>query len=627
MESQNYMPQQQPQQQPLPQQPQPQQQPLSQQQSQQQPAEPQKIHVHHSYIWLGGLRIAFYMLVVSGISFASSLIGVFAELAIGGQGELFLIVGVILLVMLLFITILGISLLVRWWSYKHLFYQLTPEEFSLHSGIFNKQRVHVPYQRVQSVDQKATLFQRIFGVCTVSIDTAGGSNNKAITIPYVSKTQAEQLRYELFARKQYVVAGQAAPVQAAPAPGVAAPVQQPLAQQPGNILDAPAEIWQNVNGIFGGAGADMAPVSYEYGMTNKELIFTGLSNNTAFMVIVVGVIGLISQLFGLLDEFAAPAQGSWEDVALDAAFSATPQLIAMGAGIFVVIMIVLWALSAVGSCISYGGFKARRRGNRIEVEYGLLQHQFQGVDVDRVQSVVVKQSFIRRILGYCEVSLGKIDAAAADGDTNKNTLANQGLIIHPFVKVSRVPEILAGIIPEFADVPAQTTPVAKVALRRALIRRGIIQGSGFWLAIVVALCVVLVNLFVVPEVPTDPDMALLMTFANPACIIGFALAFTLFVVEIIGAVLWAKSSGFAFNQQFMQVTNGGFARETVSFPRKKIQFGYTKTNPFQRSAHTATITAVTAAGVGGTHVRLIDAREEDAQAWLAWVKPRRNVVG
>lgn len=623
MESQNYVPQQpMPQPQPVPQQPMP----------QPEPTELTKFHVHHSYIWLGGLRIAFYALVVSGISFASSLIGVFTELAIGRQNELFLIVGVILLVMLLFITILGISLLVRWWSYKHLYYQLTPEEFSLHSGIFNKQRVHVPYQRVQSVDQKATLFQRIFGVCTVSIDTAGGSNNKAITIPYVSKTQAEQLRYELFARKQYIVAGQVtsaqvAPAQVAPTPGVVAPAQQPATQQPGNILDAPAEIWQNVNGIFGGAGADMAPVSYEYGMTNKELLFTGLSNNTAFMVIVVGVIGLISQLFGLLDEFAAPAQGSWEDVALDAAFSATPQLIAMGAGIFVVIMVVLWALSAVGSCISYGGFKARRRGNRIEVEYGLLQHQFQGVDVDRVQSVVVKQSFIRRILGYCEVSLGKIDAAAADGDTNKNTLANQGLIIHPFVKVSRVPDILAGIIPEFADVPAQTTPVAKVALRRALIRRGIIQGSGFWLAIVVALCVVALNLLVVPEVAADPDMALLMMFANPACIIGFALALTLFVVDIIGALLWAKSSGFAFNQQFMQVTNGGFARETVSFPRKKIQFGYTKTNPFQRSAHTATITAVTAAGVGGTHVRLIDAREEDAQAWLAWVKPRRNVVG
>lgn len=609
--------------------------PTSQPQVQQQP---EKIHVHHSYIWLGSVRIAFYVIVASGISLASSLAGVISELSFGRSSEVFLIFGVLLLVLVLFVGALGISALVRWWSYKHLYYELTPEEFSLHSGIFNKQRIHVPYQRVQSVDQRATLFQRIFGVCTVSIDTAGGSNNKAITIPYVSKTQAEQLRYELFARKQYVMTGSGAqasvasfqvPAQeyAAPSPAQYAPGASAQTQQSGNILDAPAEIWQSVGGVFGGMGADIAPVSYEYGMSNKELILTGLSNNTTFVVIVFGIIGVVTQLFELMDGLFSPASGSWEDAAFDAAFAAPPQFLVVFAFAFVVIMLVIWVLSAVGSCISYGGFKARRRGNRIEVEYGLLQHQFQGVDVDRVQSVVIKQSFIRKIFGYCEVSLGKIDAATADDDTNKGTLAQQGLIIHPFVKVSRVPEILAGIIPEFAGVPTEITPVAPVALRRALIRRGIIQGSGFWLAVVVALCMGAVEMFIAPKAPYDPDLALFMTFADPACIIGFALAFTLFVLDLIGAVLWAKSSGFAFNRSFMQVSNGGFSREVVSFPRKKIQFGYTKTNPFQRSAHTATITAVTAAGVGGTHVKLVDAREEDAQAWLTWVQPQRNMIG
>ena len=606
----------------------------------QQPMQPEKIHVHHSYIWLGGLRIAFYILFVAGVSFASSLIGLITELHFQPRSEMLLVIGILLLIAVLLVVIIGLSMLVRWWSYKHLYYELTPEEFSLHSGIFNKQRVHVPYQRVQSVDQRATLFQRIFGVCSVSIDTAGGSNNKAIVIPYVRKTQAEQLRSELFARKHYLTSAQAvsgagsvdpqasypaASYPVAPATGVPAAVP---AQEPGNILDAPAEIWQSVGGVFGGSGGDLTPVSYEYGMSNKELVLTGLSNSTTFIMLVVGIIGLISQLFQILDGLATPAQGSWEDVAVNAALSATPQIIAVGAVVFIGVMVVFWALSAVGSCISYGGFKARRRGNRIEVEYGLLQHQFQGVDVDRVQSIVVKQSFIRRLFGYCELSLGKIDAVSSNSsEQQKNTSVNQGLIIHPFVKLSRVPVILAGIIPEFADVPAQITPVAPVALRRAIIRRSIIQGSGFWLAVAVGAFAAVLNAFIIPAAANDPDIAVFVMFANPACIIGFALAFTLFVLDIISALLWAKSSGFAFNQHFMQVTNGGFSRETVSFPRKKIQFGYTKTNPFQRRAHTATVTAVTAAGVGGTTVRIIDAREEDAQAWLAWVKPRRNVVG
>ena len=95
---------------------------------------------------------------------------------------------------------------------------------------------------------------------------------------------------------------------------------------------------------------------------------------------------------------------------------------------------------------------------------------------------------------------------------------------------------------------------------------------------------------------------------------------------MVGAVLWARGSGFAYNRRFMRVVNGGLGCESVSFPRRKIQFGYTKTNPFQRRAQTATIAVRTAAGTGGTTVRLIDVCEDDAQAWLEWVRPRRDAV-
>ena len=57
----------------------------------------------------------------------------------------------------------------------------------------------MPYKRVQSVDMRAGLLQRIVGVCTLEIDTAGGSSNKAILVPYLTKSDAEALRAELLA--------------------------------------------------------------------------------------------------------------------------------------------------------------------------------------------------------------------------------------------------------------------------------------------------------------------------------------------------------------------------------------------------------------------------------------------
>lgn len=589
-----------------------------------QPQELQKHHVHHSYIWLGSLRIAFMLLVVVFFSSFSAIMGAISDGEVITRNDFPTLLIVIACVIGGLVLIIGLTAIYQVMSYKHLYYELGPEEFNLYSGILNKKRVHVPYQRIQSVDQRASLIQRIFGVCNVSIDTAGGASNKAVMVPYVQKTQAEELRRELFARKQYVAAVQrgVAPEAAAAAVAVAAGV--PVPHNGNNVLDAPAEIWQDVRGVFGGAAVDTGRVTYEYGMSNKELVFTGLSNNTAFFVVVIGIVGAIAQF---MSQMAPILSGSMEPLVGNVVASSVKlfggNIIAAGVAAFLGASVVLWAISAIGSCISYGGFRACRRDSRIEVEHGLLQHRFQGVDVDRVQSVVIKQSFIRRILGYCELSLGKIDAATEGSEDQQKSLNQQGLIIHPFVKLNRVPEILAGIIPEFADVPTENIPVAPVGLRRALIRRCFIQGSGFWLAVIVAIGQIIANMVANPAVP---DEATMLFFVNNGSMFGYALAVVLLVLDAVGAVLWFRGSGFAYNERFMQVSNGGFARETISFPRKKIQFGYTKTNPFQRNAGTATVNARTAAGIGGTTIRLIDAREDDARAWLAWLKPHGNVI-
>lgn len=323
------------------------------------------------------------------------------------------------------------------------------------------------------------------------------------------------------------------------------------------------------------------------------------------------------------------------DVAGDAAGAVADTALAMGSTIFggnlvllgivvcIVAVVILWVFSVAGTCIQFGGFRARRRGNRIEVEHGLLQHRIRGVDVDRVQSVIVKQSVIRRLLGYCELSLGKIDAVDSSQGEQGQSLSHQGLVIHPFVKLDRVPQILEGIIPEFAGVPADETPLASVALRRAIIRRGILQGAGFWIAVCIAVAQVIVNLVLRSA---DPEGQMVLGYLNIGAYAGYAVCLIVFALEVVGAVLWARGSGFAYNRRFMRVVNGGLGCESVSFPRRKIQFGYTRTNPFQRRAQTATIAVRTAAGTGGTTVRLIDVCEDDAQAWLEWVRPRTDAV-
>lgn len=633
---------------------------------------PKRYSVHHSYIWLGSLRAFGVVVAAIVVSSFSSLVGLLFEdtdTAGGLMGLLFEDAGTAgglglfvagIAVVAIIVAIAAACFVFQWWSYRHLWYELGDEEFSFYSGIFNKKRVHIPYQRVQSVDQRASLLQRVFGVCSVHIDTAGGSSHTAVTVPYLRKSQAEHLRMQLYARKAAVLglhpdtrvyaqtpgpsapqaSGFASGVAAAAATpaatasagaaampaGAAAPVSAPAAPAAcatGNVLDFGAEAWDDVRGVFAGQEVYMGRSSYEHGLTNKELLLAAITNNASFALIVLGALLTVFQVVGGVLDVAGGRAEAVAGTALSFGRSIFgDNLVVLGVVAGLVVLAVLWLVSVGSACLSFGGFRARRRGRRIEVERGLLQHRISSVDIDRVQSVIVKQGVIRRLLGYCEVSLGKIEAASQSTDDQQQGAAQNGIVVHPLVKLDRVPEILAGLVPEFTDIPASTTPVARVALRRAVIRRAVLFGAGFWLAVITAAVQAAVNL----ALGSAPDAQPVLFYVNAGACALYAVCAIVFALEVAGAVLWARGSGFAYNRRFMQVANGGLSRETVSFPRRKIQFGFTKTNPFQRRAGTATISVRTAAGTGGTTVSLIDVCEEDAAAWLDWVRPHANVV-
>ena len=229
-------------------------------------------------------------------------------------------------------------------------------------------------------------------------------------------------------------------------------------------------------------------------------------------------------------------------------------------------------------------------------------------------------------LAQCLFSIadgGMFGTGEGSGDSSKGKGATQTgrVVVHPFVKKSQCAEIIAGLIPEFADMPTQATAVAPVAMRRAILRRTLWQGPGFWLIVATALFHVLMHVAAVAT--QDPELFDLLTIFDPAATFLYAVGAVCVIANCIGAIMWARESSFAVNRRFMQVSNGGLSRESVSFPRPKIQFGCVRTNPFQRMAKTATLKAVIAAGVGGTTISLIDVTEEDAAHWMEWLEPRK----
>lgn len=587
--------------------------------------------VHHSYIWLGGFKAFLATLVGVAVGLAGSIPSIVAGIEKSGISFDFdIVVSIAVASILTVILFVGVFVFGFWLSWKCLGYELGTAEFSLYKGIISKKRQHVPYQRVQSVDVRASLLQRIAGVCSVEIDTAGGASNKAIVVPYVTKAAADELRHELFARKRAVLFGAADDTDSARP----MPVNDSVA--PANVLDELGDAFSDSHGMFDGVPfVDPVASSFEARLTNKELALSGLSDvKSAVGAVVLGLVGILGFVLGfdpvaqaLSQWFAGLVGGSAftgqsvASVSMMIALRLLPALIiAIACG-----AIVIAALSTVSSMLSYGNFCVRRRGSRIEVERGLLQHQTQGVDVDRVQFVRVEHGWIRRKLGYCKVYFGRIDSVASNdgaGNSSMSAESASGMVVHPFLKTSELPKFLAGILPEvdyFFDKGSVSAPPAR-AKRRAVVRNALWRSAGFWALIGMAMSSAITLLAVSIAKPQCLDavrsIALFLWPLLLLCVVDM-------IVGVARGLRWHAGSSLAYGENLARFTNEGFTCTEVVVPRKKIQFACLRANPFQTMAKVRCAFVTTAAGTGSTRECIYDIDEEEASAFLDWLRPRK----
>ncbi|MGN0078385.1 MAG: PH domain-containing protein [Coriobacteriales bacterium] len=598
--------------------------------------------VHHSYVWLGGLKLSLVLIVSIAATVMGSAGGMIIGLMTGEElgAPLWVIPAIIGGGFALCLLIVGIVFLIYWLAWKNLRYELGPQEFNLYSGVFSKKRMHVPYQRIQSVDTRASLLQRLVGVCTVEVDTAGGSSNAAILVPYLLKSDAQALRHELFARKAVVLAGGSIAEDGSYLAADGTPLAQgDPAAQPGaaaasaNVLDELTSPLQGAAGIFDAASfAESQPASYEASLTNKELLLAGISDMRSVLgAIILGLAGFGAAVLSL--DFFSDALADYIEQQVEGGIFAQMISGAIGPSLFLRMllpflvaflgsMLVVSALSAIGSVLSYGGFKVRRRGSRIEVERGLLQRRTQGVDIDRVQLLRVQHGWIRRKLGYCKVLVGRIDSVAGEDNNNGNAaaVASEGMVVHPFLRTSELPAFLEGIAPELSYSCDASVRPAQRARGRAVRRHGLLYNWGFWCLVACLLCAAGALVAVALVAPRYMGDAVRMAvMASPLVLVLLAVM----VVGMVRGAKWHAGSRLEYGGGFIHLVNEGFSCEEVVAPRCKVQYSTVRENPFQNRVGLATACFTTAAGVGGRTEKIWDLDLQDAEAFQEHLRPRR----
>lgn len=474
-------------------------------------------------------------------------------------------------------------------------WELTDAGIMLRSGFVTSKQLQVPYEHIHTVNMSSNLVERVLGLMTLDLDTgAASSEGEATRIRGLQAGMAEALREELFRRKAAMLADQGLDTRAAAA-------------------DASAEADDGASPTAPAPSPDAC-----YTLTTAQLVFAALTEArvvaqaAAFLILIVQGINLLQE----------SALVNLSDVAGDIAVLPVALLVGAVALLLALALVVGFAVSFVMSLIGFAGYRAERAGGRISVERGLLSRTSHMVALERIQSISIRQGIIRQLIGYAEVRASVVGAIGSSDETS----TADGVVLHPFIRLTEVDAFLASIAPDFSVVKTgrvcfdssseELEEIGLVRLPRAAARRLAFRTAMKSLALAVALAGAGVFLAHVLLAGESWSMVRL-TIGALLVVMGVAVVARM----ILSAVLRYRDSRIGHDRTRLVMVVGGVKRRTEIVLRARLQHATASASPFQRMVQVATFMTRTAA-TGDLVLR--DVSAADADALLAWIRPRRG---
>ena len=252
--------------------------------------------------------------------------------------------------------------------YKTSGYELTDKEIKCNRGVLYRKRSVLDYKKVHAINKKQNLLHRIFGIAILTVDSGSTNTSHQAEITIIEKSKiVDALLNELNVLKE----------------GVARNVES---TQPKDelLLSDEDSLYRFTSG---------KKMLYTLINIASTAFFTAL-----FAVLTIIVLGICKLM--LQQNFL----GTWGQYFLFAF------LITVGA------MLLFSMFSFIGclihSFVGYYKFKITKRGNDIQISYGLLERHTNTFSYDRIKAVKITQGLVQRMLGFASIRLEVIGYAS-----------------------------------------------------------------------------------------------------------------------------------------------------------------------------------------------------------------------
>lgn len=301
----------------------------------------------------------------------------------------------------------AIFVLFRMISFRFFKYWILPTELVVKSGVIFRQERHIPYERVQNINQTQGILHRLFGVSKVQLESASGTQAEAVFNVISKAAVAELIRAS---KGQFKTPLKSDDTVAVP---------EILASQGNTLLK----------------------------MDIGDVIKHGLITNQGLLPVVI-LIGFIAQQGDLFESILGP----WilANVPLLSNLESInpidfPVIFILAVlGLLLFALICFWILSIAVSLFRFFNFTLVKSDRKIQSEMGLLTRQTASASLQRIQKITIRETLLHRV--FRQVS---INCKTAGNTRDSNNLSKSFHYLAPVLGKNRMEEFLNGLELDF----------------------------------------------------------------------------------------------------------------------------------------------------------------------------------
>jgi len=461
---------------------------------------------------------------------------------------------------LLLLLLLGVGLAVRVLAWQRFLWSFDGAVVRVEQGVLSRSRRSVDVERVQQVELERSFVQRLLGVATLRIDTAGSDAGPEIELRVLRLDDALALRAALQPRH----------------------------------AEAAHE------GTDGTPAATTAAIE----VVRLPLVRVVLASVTGVQLLLAPALLLGAlQLAGERVDEVLDAAAAWL-LELQAGAPA-PGLRTWLTGALALLIASLLT-TVVVAIVRDGGFVVLRVGDDLVLRRGLLGTRESTVPLRRVQVVRITANPLRRALGVASLRIHSAGGSSGGGEGGAG--AGRRAVI-PLIARDEAESLLADLLPDFATLPT-LRPHPPAARRRALWRR--LRGHAGWAVPSAIGWAVLANAPTGTVLPVPDAVAALLVVDGAAWSVPLTAGLVLVAAQVLLARAEHRALAHGVDAGVVTAQHGALSRTLSIAPLERLQ-GVTRTRSFfQERRHLATVRAHVA-GPGGDVV-VLDADLGDAEA-------------